>query len=102
MVIIFYISNGEGGGRWSSGKHVGVACLRAAVSSPAPPVVWVFWRLIWRAESLDRGLVLVCRVSLGSAYQLRLRPALVYKAGCLCVTLYCFQIVHIAIMADGR
>jgi hypothetical protein len=63
-------------------------------STPAPPSVWVFWRLIWRTESLDRGLILVCRFSFVSnwgAYLLRLRPALVYKAGCTCVTLYCSQ-----------
>jgi hypothetical protein len=30
--------------------------------------------------------------AVGSAFQLRLRPALVYKAGCTCVTLYCSQI----------
>jgi hypothetical protein len=76
-----------GGGIWSSSKYVGT-CLRAAGSSPAPPAVWAFWRLIWRTESLDRGLILVCRFSLGSAYQLWLRPALV---GCTCVTLYCSQ-----------
>jgi hypothetical protein len=80
-----------GGGRWSSGKYVGTICLRAAGSSPAPPAVLVFWRLIWRTESLDKDLILVCRFSLGSAYQLRLRPALVYKVGCTCVTLYCSQ-----------
>jgi hypothetical protein len=50
--------------------------LRAAGSSPAPLAVWVFWRLIWHTESLDRGLILVCRFSLsavGSAYKLRRR-----------------------------
>jgi hypothetical protein len=72
------------GGRWSSGKYVGTTCLRAAGSSPAPPAVWVFWRLIWRTESLGRGLILVCRFSF-------VRPALVYKVGCTCVTLYCSQ-----------
>jgi hypothetical protein len=51
------------GGRWSSGKYVGTACLRAAGSSPTPLAVWVFWRLIWCTESLDRGLILVCRFS---------------------------------------
>jgi hypothetical protein len=34
--------------------------------SPALPVVWVFWRLIWRTESLDRGLILVCRFFLSA------------------------------------
>jgi hypothetical protein len=56
-----------------SRQHV---CVLAG-SSRAPPAVWVFWRLIWRTESLDRGLILVCWFSLGSAFQLRLRPALV-------------------------
>jgi hypothetical protein len=41
--------------------------LRAAGSSPAPPAVWVFWRLIWCTESLDRGLILVCRFSFVSS-----------------------------------
>jgi hypothetical protein len=76
---------------WGEMVYVGTTCLRAAGSSPASPTVWVFWRLIWRTESLDRGLILACRYSLGSAYQLRLRPALVYKVGCTCVTLYCSQ-----------
>jgi hypothetical protein len=49
------------GERWSSGKYVGTTCLRA------PPAVWVFWRLIWPTESLDRGLVLVCRFSFVSS-----------------------------------
>jgi hypothetical protein len=44
-----------------SGQHVCVG------SSPAPPAVWVFWRLIWRTESLDRGLILVCRFSFVSS-----------------------------------
>jgi hypothetical protein len=57
----------RGGGRWSSGKYVGTTCLRAAGSSPAPPAVWVLWRLIWRTESLDRGLILVCRFSFDSS-----------------------------------
>jgi hypothetical protein len=81
----------QAGGRWSSGKYVGTTCLRAVGESPAPPAVWVFWRLIWRTESLDRGLILVCRFSLGSAFQLRLRLALVYKVGCTCGNLYCSQ-----------
>jgi hypothetical protein len=51
------------GGRWSSGKYVGTTCLRAAGSNPVPPAVRVFWRLIWRTESLDRGLILDCRFS---------------------------------------
>jgi hypothetical protein len=55
------------GGRWSSGKYVGTTCLRVAGSSLAPPAVWVFWRLIWRTESLDRGLTLVCRFSFVSS-----------------------------------
>jgi hypothetical protein len=55
------------GGKWSSGKYVGTTCLRAAGSSPAPPTVWVFWRLIWRTESLDGGLILVCRFSFVSS-----------------------------------
>jgi hypothetical protein len=55
------------GGRWPSGKCVGTTCLRAAGSSPAPPAVWVFWHLIWRTESLDRGLILVCRFSFVSS-----------------------------------
>jgi hypothetical protein len=62
-----------GGGRLSSGKYVETTCLRAAGSSPA---------LIWRTESLDRGLILISGfsfVSSRSAYRLRLRPALVYK-----------------------
>jgi hypothetical protein len=43
------------GGRWSSDKYVGTTCLRAT---------GILARLIWRTESsLDRGLVLVCRVS---------------------------------------
>jgi hypothetical protein len=46
------------GGIWSSGKYVGTTCLRAAGLSPAPPAVWVFWPVIWRTESLDRGLIL--------------------------------------------
>jgi hypothetical protein len=53
--------------RWSSSKHVGTTCLRATGSSPAPPAVWVFWRLIWRTESLDKGLILVCRFSFVSS-----------------------------------
>jgi hypothetical protein len=28
-----------------------MTCLRAAGLSPAPPTLWVFWRLIWRMES---------------------------------------------------
>jgi hypothetical protein len=45
-------------------------------------------------ESLDRGLILFAGFPLsavGSAYQLRLRPALVYKVGCTCITLYYSQ-----------
>jgi hypothetical protein len=41
-----------------------ICCLRAVGSSPA---VWVFWRPIWRTESLDRGLILVCRFSFVSS-----------------------------------
>jgi hypothetical protein len=52
-----------GGGGWSSGKYVGTTRLRAAGSSPALPAMWVFWRLIWPTESLDRDLILVCRFS---------------------------------------
>jgi hypothetical protein len=55
------------GGRWSGDKYVGTTCLRAAGSSPAPPAVWVFWHLAWRTESLDRGLILVCRFSFVSS-----------------------------------
>jgi hypothetical protein len=54
------------GGRWS-GKYVGTTCLRATGSSSAPPAVWVFWRLIWRTESLNKGLILVCRFSFVSS-----------------------------------
>jgi hypothetical protein len=60
------------GGRWSSGR-----CVETTFES-APSAVWVFWSPIWRTESLDRGLTLVCRFSLsalGSAFQLRLKPA---------------------------
>jgi hypothetical protein len=32
-----------------------------------PPAMWVFWRLIWRTESLDRGLFRVCRFSFVSS-----------------------------------
>jgi hypothetical protein len=60
---IYQVLRAQFGGRLSSGKYVGTACLRAAGSSPAPPAVWVFWRLIRRTESLDRGLILVCRFS---------------------------------------
>jgi hypothetical protein len=66
LIFLYYSSNSEGG-RWSSGKYVGTTCLRAADSSPAPPAVWVFRRLIWRTESLDRGLILVCRFSFVSS-----------------------------------
>jgi hypothetical protein len=78
-------------GRLSSGKYVGTTCLRAAGSSPAPPAVWVFWRLIWRTGSLDRGLILVCRFSFVSNRECIQVAALVYKVGCTCVTLYCSQ-----------
>jgi hypothetical protein len=64
------------GGRWPSGKYVGTTCLRAAGSSPAPPAVWVFWRLIWRTESLDRGLILVCRFSFVSSIGVHTHPLL--------------------------
>jgi hypothetical protein len=37
-----------------SGQHVRVLRVRV-------PLLWVFWRLIWRTVSLDRGLILVCR-----------------------------------------
>jgi hypothetical protein len=37
--------------------NIGTTCLRAAGSSPAPPAVWAFWRLIWRTMSSDRGLI---------------------------------------------
>jgi hypothetical protein len=47
------------GGRWSGGKYAETTYLRAAGSSPAPPTVWVFWSLIWRTESLDKGLIRV-------------------------------------------
>jgi hypothetical protein len=52
------------GGRWSSCKCVGTTCLRAASSSPDPPAMGVFWRLIWGMESLDRDLILVLQVFL--------------------------------------
>jgi hypothetical protein len=55
------------GGGWSSGKYVGTTCLHAAGSSPAPPTMWVFWRPIWRTETLDRGLILVRRFSFVSS-----------------------------------
>jgi hypothetical protein len=38
----------------------------SAGSTPAPPAVWVFWRLIWRTESLDRGLILVAGLPLSA------------------------------------
>jgi hypothetical protein len=63
FTLCLYFSWNQGGGRLSSGKYVGTICLRAAGSSPAPPAVWIFWRLIRRTESLDRGLILVCRFS---------------------------------------
>jgi hypothetical protein len=66
-----------------SGQHV---CV-----SPAPPAVWVFWHLIWHTESLDRGLILVCRFSFVSSRVRIPVAALVYKVGCTCVTLYCSQ-----------
>jgi hypothetical protein len=56
-------------GEMASGKYVGTTCLRAAGSSPAPPAVLVFWLPIWRTESLDRGLILVCRLSFVSSGQ---------------------------------
>jgi hypothetical protein len=43
-------------GIWSSGKHVGTICLRPAGSSPAPPAVWVFWRLILVGQGFDPAL----------------------------------------------
>jgi hypothetical protein len=46
--------------------------LCAAGLSSAPPAVWAFWRLIWRTESLDRGLILIAGFPLsavGSAFQ---------------------------------
>jgi hypothetical protein len=63
IIVCTYI----GGGRWSSGKYVGTTCLRALGSSPAPPAVWVFCRLIRRTESLDRGLILACGFSFVSS-----------------------------------
>jgi hypothetical protein len=45
--------------------YVETTRLRAAGSSPAPPAVWVFWRLIWRTESLDRGFDPGLQVFLG-------------------------------------
>jgi hypothetical protein len=62
---------GGGGGRWSSGKYVGTTCLRAAGSSPVPPAVWVFWRLIWRTESFDPSLQVFLREYIPVAAQTR-------------------------------
>jgi hypothetical protein len=45
-----------------SGQHVCVLQVRV----PLLPQC-VFWRLIWRTESLDRGLILVCRFSFVSS-----------------------------------
>jgi hypothetical protein len=61
--LMYVFQLGEG---WSSAKYVGT-CLRTTGSSPVPPAVWVFWRLISRTESLDRGLILVCRFSSASS-----------------------------------
>jgi hypothetical protein len=85
---VFYL---RAGGGWSSGKYVGTTCFRAAGSGPAPPAVWVFRRLIWRMESLGRGLILVCRFSFVSSRECIPAAALVYKVGCTCVTLCCSQ-----------
>jgi hypothetical protein len=85
-------SYGSVGGRWSSGKYVETIYLRAAGSSPAPPAVRVFWRLMWRIEPLDRDLILVCRLFFVSSRVCISVAALVHKVGCTCVTLYCSQI----------
>jgi hypothetical protein len=72
LVMFTSLFDSSPGGRLELGlkkiiKIFGTTCLRAAGSSPAPPAVWVFWHLIWRTESLDRGLILVCRVSFVSS-----------------------------------
>jgi hypothetical protein len=46
-----------------SGQHVCVLRVRV----PLLPPCGLFWRLIWRTESLDRGLILVCRFSFVSS-----------------------------------
>jgi hypothetical protein len=66
LLIVVHKMRG-GGGDGLAVKYVGTTCLRAAGSSPAPPTVWVFWHLIWRTESLDRGLILVRRFSFVSS-----------------------------------
>jgi hypothetical protein len=54
LLISFYLFSW--GGEMVSGKYVGTRCLHVG-----------FWRLIWRTEPLDRGLILVCRFSFVSS-----------------------------------
>jgi hypothetical protein len=67
----------EGDGLAVNMSRQHVCVLRVRVP-PLPP--WVFWRLIWRTESLDRGFDWSWFAGFpGSVHQLRLRLALVYK-----------------------
>jgi hypothetical protein len=70
MPIMYYHYRG----RWSSGKYVGTTCLRAAGSSPAPPAVWVFWRLVAYGvvrQGFDPGLQVFPRECIPVAAQTR-------------------------------
>jgi hypothetical protein len=52
------VNRSLGGGRWSSGKYVGTTYLRAAGSSPAPPVVILASDMAYRVvrQGFDPGL----------------------------------------------
>jgi hypothetical protein len=52
---------------------------------------YIYMRKLFLTESLDRGLILVCRFSFVSSRECIPVAALVYKVGCTCATLYCSQ-----------
>jgi hypothetical protein len=70
-----------------SGQHVCV--LRVRVPLLPPLASDMAYRVV--RQGFDPSLQVFLCQHLGSASQLRLRPALVYKVGCTCVTLFYSQ-----------